>query len=787
MMHCSSLCSLFVPGRNHTRRWATPIAITQRLIFACIFSISCDSVQSQAQFETSGNSAVGPNAAGWGHSHFGANYDEGPRARPWEMDGIGKTHFPVSSTHPEVQKWFDQGHTLLHGYWYFEAERSFRWCLKLDPDCAMAYWGLSRCCQQDPERSAGFLNQALDRKHLVSDRERAYLEIWDAKRNVAKLKSGSTNDPEQKEALRKAIEEYTVRFDRLLIDYPKDIEARALYWLDFPGTESVDGASNQLRYARDRVLQEVLASDPEHVGALHYRIHNWDGPEGGYVLDTCLHLRRIAPRAGHLLHMPGHVFTEMGLWHEAAIAMDSATRVEKEYMHRRMILPEQNWNYIHNLNYLCYIQEQLGMYQDALLGARQLMAGPRVSRDGIEATFENYTSTFPLIRLLVKYQKWNIILDQPQKVIHWNNENPVDVVLRMYARTLALIGTGKTEEAAVELDSLKTFLNEYTPDSESDAAGLSPESLRGLVAVDRKLQELEGMLTYAKGHRLEGLRILADAAQEQADNWRNDPPLDANYLYNTLGDMYLEMGSATLAAEAYQKTLQRIRNDGFALSGLVRAYGESGQMEKAKEALSVLKVVWSDADLPNDRFALAMATGIETSAHVETAIEERNYGEFLQTHGPSLWSPARAPEFTLPDSSGTNVSLADFQGKNVIVIFYQGGTCLHCMEQMQAIHQRMAEFEELNTAILAISKDDQEAIRNYESTIRVKLLSDPEFSVARKYSSYDDFEEIELHSTFLIDPLGRVHFAKTGGDPFMDFGFLLDEVRRLNETVVPHR
>src|SRR5260221_10426625 len=78
----------------------------------------------------------------WGHSLHGQAWDEGPRSRPWVMEGIGHTHFPVTSKNPDVQAWFDQGHTLLHGFWFFEAERAFRWCVKLDPDCAMAYWGL---------------------------------------------------------------------------------------------------------------------------------------------------------------------------------------------------------------------------------------------------------------------------------------------------------------------------------------------------------------------------------------------------------------------------------------------------------------------------------------------------------------------------------------------------------------------------------------------------------------------------------------------------------------------
>jgi hypothetical protein len=79
-----------------------------------------------------------------GHSSHGTAFDSGLRQRPWKMEGIGHTHFPITTKVPEVQEWFDQANTLMHSFWFEEAERSYRWCLKLDPDCAMAYWGLAR-------------------------------------------------------------------------------------------------------------------------------------------------------------------------------------------------------------------------------------------------------------------------------------------------------------------------------------------------------------------------------------------------------------------------------------------------------------------------------------------------------------------------------------------------------------------------------------------------------------------------------------------------------------------
>src|ERR1051326_7272984 len=113
-----------------------------------------------------------------GHSRHGSAFDSGLRQRPWRMEGIGKTHFPITTRVPEVQEWFDQGNTLLHSFWYEEAERSFRWCLKLDPDCAMAYWGLARC-GGETKRYLDFLDEAIRRKGLVSPRERMYIEAWE--------------------------------------------------------------------------------------------------------------------------------------------------------------------------------------------------------------------------------------------------------------------------------------------------------------------------------------------------------------------------------------------------------------------------------------------------------------------------------------------------------------------------------------------------------------------------------------------------------------------------------
>ena len=770
-----------------------------------LYSLVIASVAAWTLFANFTSQAVVAEQPAWGKSHHGSHYDVGPRARPWVMDGIGKTHFPITSSHPEVQQWFDQGHTLLHSFWPFEAERAFRWCLKLDPECAMAYWGLARCAQNDISRERRFFREAVKRKESVTPRERAYIEVWEAKFDI---KGKGTERTE-------AIREYMKRFDNLLIDYPDDIEARALYWLEVPQATRVAGTEveNQIpfRYAFDRVLQEVLSQDPDHVGALHYRVHNWDGEEGHYALDTCLTLSKVAPNCGHLQHMPGHVLSGIGLWHEAAIAMDAATRVEKDYMRKRMVLPEQNWDYIHNLDYLAYIQEQLGMQEAVRFSCQQLLNGPEPT----EISPVGNPANWALVRQLVKFEQWEDILRQPP-LFRWNEDGVVDPALRAYAQCHAFIGLGRLDEAAAELQEFetqvaivdlpkrlsklissyfakkpprptmvnraRTFITSFLggqPNGEADED--APKGfIKQMIAIKRA--ELRGKLLIAQGKVDEGIRQLQRGAKIQYDHWRNDPPLDAVFLYNTLGEVYLGEEQFAEAAQAFEKTLEKVFNDGFALSGRVVALHALERDEEAAEALARLQSVWESADRPNRWLEGAEATGIEVGVAPAGLVKERNYQEtVLARLGPSVWSPPMAPKLWAQNTSGEMTSLDEFRGKNVIMIFYLGGQCLHCMEQLQEAEGVVESFEALNTKIIAISRDDVATNREYEETSNgLTLLSDPDFVNARRFLSYDDFEEIELHSTLLIDAAGRVHWSQHGGEPFMDFEFLKKEIRHLN-------
>src|SRR5262245_18114801 len=179
-----------------------------------------------------------------GHSHLGEPFDVGPRQKPWEMQGIGRVHFPITTKNPEVQQWFDQGITLLHSFWDYEAERAFRWCLKLEPDNAMAYYGLARATSD--KRSSDFIKEAAKRKHTVSERERLYIEAVEALTAHDALRDRGDN-------YRQRDREYKKILETICVKYPNEIEARALLALASMGDS---------RYGTEQIIREILALEP---------------------------------------------------------------------------------------------------------------------------------------------------------------------------------------------------------------------------------------------------------------------------------------------------------------------------------------------------------------------------------------------------------------------------------------------------------------------------------------------------------------------------------------------
>src|ERR1700733_1509164 len=179
--------------------------------FSTLLLLAAASAPTLLAFESEDNTILGK----LGHSEHGAAFDTGPREKPWPMTGIGVAHLPITTSHPEVQSWFDQGNALLHSFWDYEAERSFRWCLKLEPDNAMAYWGLARASMMrglgGRGRPADMIREALKRRDKVTRREQLYIDAMAAQVMTDPL-TGKDGDSEKAQKI----------LETLCIRYPDD-------------------------------------------------------------------------------------------------------------------------------------------------------------------------------------------------------------------------------------------------------------------------------------------------------------------------------------------------------------------------------------------------------------------------------------------------------------------------------------------------------------------------------------------------------------------------------------
>jgi len=587
------------------------------------------------------------------------------------------------------------------------------------------------------------LNEAIKRKDGVTERERLYIEAWD------RAFTAGVGDPSA--ILRPALQ-------KIVIKFPDDIEAKVL--LAFHSINAAPGAA----YENQLLINEILKKDPLHPGAHHASIHNWDYIDPTQALLSCAMYGKSAPMIGHALHMPGHCYSKMGMWHEAARSMDAATRTELRYMNQRLALPYETWNYPHNRNYLCYIQEQLGMADMSIQGARDMLNAPTDPGADNTAGGGYQEGLSALIRASLKFERWDDVL-RPG-FIPWAPSDEGQFT-RRYAETIAYTGKGQLKEARETYREFRALFQKLVAKDKNSEGWLSPQS-----------NLAEGLLLLAEGHTLDGQQRLFEANAK--DNYGGDPP-DAPWpMARVIGDFYLRHGDAKLAIDAYQKALEKEHNDAFSFAGLAQAYMATGDKEKAREFAGKLLYVWSGADPGLKWMKSVEALDVNAKPIADVPAPERPYRPAeLASYGPSNWAPFAAPKLECRDKDGKSVTLDQLRGKNVLLVFYLDATCAHCVEQLSTIDGRKADFEKQNTVVLAVSSASPEKNAKL-SEFSIRLLSDTGHENARRFASYDDFEDIELHSTILIDAQGNVRWKRTGGDPFTNVDFLLRELGRIN-------
>jgi len=709
-----------------------------------------------------------------GHSAHGEAFNEGPRQAAYLMGDCGRIHFDVTSDHPDVQKFVEQGIGQLHGFWYFEAERSFRQAAMLDPDCAICYWGMAMANYGNKERAKGFLKQALKRRGHATEREAMYIDALDDWLN---------GKGKKKEKAKRQI----AAFEAIAERYPDDLEAKA--WLGYTLYKQ-RGAAGKKYEEVDAALQQVLDEEPLHP-VHHYRIHLWDYKEPSKALDSAAQCGAAAPAIAHMWHMPGHIYSRLKRYEDAVWQQEASARTDHAHMMRDRVMPDEIHNFAHNNEWLIRNLIYVGRWRDAIDLAKNMLELPRHPKyNTLGKRRSSYYGRIRLFNVLKRYERWGELIALTDSPYLEPTEKEEEQIRRLQHRGMAFAHLRR-------VDGVRKVLGELNERLEKAAAQAAEEKRRHEAAVAKAKKEGKKPPKKRKGPGEEAVQRLqqAIAAIEgrllvECGEYAQALPLlrEADEDDFTVARVQLLAGEKEAALQAIAEEVESRENQVHTLAVQIEMLHLAGETERAKVAFEKLRSLSGSLQFgaaPFDRLApIAKELGYPEDWRLAYTPPE-DFGERpeLDAIGPFRWSPSPAPNWTLQDHAGKDHSLAHYKGEPVIVIFYLGFGCLHCAEQLHAFAPKADEFEQAGISLIAISTDDAQGLQisldNYDGTMPFPLVSNAKLDVFRAYRAFDDFEQTPLHGTYLIDGDGQVLWQDIGYEPFMDVDFVLQESQRL--------
>ncbi len=716
---------------------------------------------------TPSSSESNPAAPAPGHSVHGEAFNDGPRKSARILPGMGKIHFPATTSKPEAQAFIDQGVGQLHSFYYYEAERSFRQAAKIDADCATAYWGMAMSNSFNLKRARGFLAEARKRAGKASRREVLYLDA---------LESGVKESGTEKSRR----QGWLSGLETIVHEFPDDLDARA--WMVMVAWQnSADGIGS--RQALDMVLDTVLQAEPMHPGAHHYRIHLQDGVKPDRALKSAALYARSALGIAHAWHMPGHTYTALKRYADAAYQQEGSARVDHAAMYADRTMPFEIHNYAHNNQWLCTTYSHLGRARDAIAVARNLVEEPRdPSKNGPnDGGSAQRSGRIRWAEVLSRYELWDELLEADRTgALDWSSI-PVEQVQKALALGQAHAARNDAAGLAKQIDRIKE---------------LATGELKGSLKKGEKPASFEGASSATRSAlaELEGLRALAAGDIGAAfDQFAKAPFMRKE----ALARAHIKARNYGLAESVARAAVSQGENQVPPLAALVEILHAAGKEKDAQASYRLLETTarWADKDLPVLRRVETLAapwkrdkswSNPSESVAGSTGSDEASINRIeLSSLGPLLWSPFPAEPFQLVDTAGAPWKLEDQRGKCVLVLFFLGGKCPHCMQQLQLFSKEERALKSRNVVMVAISSDDLEAAKRLKNNqdgvaFTMPMLADPKLELFKKYQAYDDFEGQPLHGTFLIDPRGKVRYQRVSAEPFLDVEFIKSEAGRLN-------
>jgi tetratricopeptide (TPR) repeat protein len=507
------------------------------------------------------------------------------------MQGLGDLHHPVSTKNPEAQQFFDQGLRLIYAFNHDEAARSFQHAAELDPKLAMAYWGIAEAVgpnYNDPASEDRFkqaheaIQKAVELSGGASASEKAYINAM-AKRFPADPKSD----------LRKAAEDYRDAMREVAKNYPDDLDAATLFaesGMDLHpwGLWNQDGTPQEGTDEIVSTLESVIKRDPNHMGAVHYYIHAVEAsasPER--ALAGANRLAAMAPSAGHIVHMPAHVYIRTGDYDAAVRTNVAAAKADETYIQAsgaKGIYP--GMYYSHNLHFIAIAASMDGNFAESKQAADRLVAHVQPMIHDMPM-LEGFL-TIPTA-VLVRFEKWNDVLNTPQPDANLKTAT----VFWHYAHGMALAATGKPEDAEKDHKVIVDAKN-ATPEDAIFAPPFNNKTKSILQIAD---DVLGAKIAMARRDNASAIARLKDAVAVQDSLKYGEPPDWYFPVRESLGAAMMINGDAASAEKVFRDDLQRNPRNPRSLFGLLESLKKQGRTYDAGFVEGQFRSAWKGSPL----------------------------------------------------------------------------------------------------------------------------------------------------------------------------------------------
>jgi tetratricopeptide (TPR) repeat protein len=523
-------------------------------------------------------------------SAHGAHAQSADSSRPVLYSTLGSYSYRITTNSAETQRWFDQGLRLVYGFNHLEAQRAFNEAARLDPACAMCYWGIAiteGSNYNDPtngdreKKAAGAVQEAMRRSAGARPAERAMIQ--------ALAKRHSTDPAAKRETLDRA---YADAMREVARQFPDDLEAGTFFADSMMNLRpwnlwTADGAPQPGTEELVATLERVIAKNPNHPGALHLYIHAVEASrEPGRAEAAADRLRPLMPGAGHLVHMPSHIYWRVGRYADAVSVNAVAADADRAYFKTATPSPiYRGLYYPHNIDFIWQSASMQGRSAETIRAAREFASN--APPEMIKQMPDMETAPVAPIVALVRFGRWDEVLAEKAPPREWLYTSGV----WRYARGVAFNAKGQAADAANELRALEAILHSVPPER-TTAFFFRTKNVLQLAA-----NLLAGEIAAKAGDFTAAERLLRAAVAEQDSHWFTEPPPWYFPVRQALGAVLLQANKPADAEQVYREDLRRNPGNGWSLFGLTQSLRAQGKTAEAAQADESFRKAWAQADV----------------------------------------------------------------------------------------------------------------------------------------------------------------------------------------------